>query len=286
MLADAKAARSTIDAGIAVSGRQLEAWAEGTPVIVHRDCARCWSDRSSGSQGGIAVADYAEFTAALDGLLSDEAAWAQRGLNGRAYVDGVYTSPMHYVKTITGAIERMEKPLRDQMRESGLRRAEAFARPGWQERFAEFVENLLTQPARPWRNSRWSRCAPNAEPAVVVRFYSRKCASSMRGRAPAVPEGPGRTAIFCEIRELETGNVVETRTETILPTLLMPGQTQVAALPITVPTQIGSYRIVIWADRLGGNALARQQPRHNCRCWSKAVTPAPRGRARRRFWIR
>jgi hypothetical protein len=61
----------------------------------------------------------------------------------------------------------------------------------------------------------------------------------------------------CEIRETTSAEIVLARVENRLPTLLMPGQAQVAALPIPLPRGIGSYRICLWTERLGSDDRAR-----------------------------
>src|SRR5260370_11144804 len=63
----------------------LEAWAQETPVIVHRGCA-VLAGQVQRSQGGVAVGEYAEFARALDELFDDPASGRARGLRGRAYV--------------------------------------------------------------------------------------------------------------------------------------------------------------------------------------------------------
>ena len=63
--------------------------------------------------------------------------------------------------------------------------------------------------------------------------------------------------ICCEVRGNESEQVVMPRTETRLPALLMPGQVQVAALPISLPMDAGSYRLVLWLERIGTEPPSR-----------------------------
>ena len=77
----------------------LEAWAEGTPIIVHRDCA-VLVGQVERSDGGVAVGDYAEFAVALAELSQDESLRRRRGASGRAYVETHYASPMDYAKPL------------------------------------------------------------------------------------------------------------------------------------------------------------------------------------------
>ena len=124
--------------------------------------------------------------------------------------------------------------------------------------FAEFVEQLLTQPALAYRE------ALTVEPLraschAVVGAGTLLLPVRLRnaGTHVAVPDGPGRTMICCEVRGNESEQVVMPRTETRLPALLMPGQVQVAALPISLPMDAGSYRLVLWLERIGTEPPSR-----------------------------
>jgi glycosyltransferase involved in cell wall biosynthesis len=238
----------------------LEAWAAATPVIVHRHCA-VLAGQIERSQGGVAVADYAAFAGALDDLRQNETVWRGRGTNGRAYVDTHYASATNYVNRLTNAIEQMGKPLGQQMRERGLQRAQQFARERWQQRFAEFVDYVLTQPARSWRDGM------DIEPlraACHTAAGARTLLLPVRlinaGTHAAVPDGPGRAVVCCELREEATQRVVVARAEMRLPALLMPGQAQVAALAIPLPIAIGSYRVFLWLERMGTTKRVTQVP--------------------------
>jgi len=197
----------------------------------------------------MAVADYAGFASALDDLARNESTWKQRGESGRAYVADRYTSAQDYVERLLSAVARMEKPLSVQMRERGLQRAQRFAHPAWQKQFAEFIENLLTQPGRPYR------CDMRIEPLrdlCRVRAGTRTVLIPVRlsnlGTHAAVPDGPGRTVLCCEARREGSQEAVGERTETRLPALLMPGQAQVAAVAVPVPGEVGSYRLCLGTE--------------------------------------
>lgn len=238
----------------------LEAWAASTPVIVHRDCA-VLAAQIERSQGGVAVADYASFAATIDDLRQNETIWRERGTNGRAYVDMHYASAKNYVDRLTHAIDQMGKPLAQQMRERGLARAQHFARDRWQRRFAEFVEHLLIQPARLYRDGldlKPLRAACHAAAGARTLLLPVRLINA--GTHAAVPDGPGRTVVCCELREETTQSVVVARAEMRLPALLMPGQTQVAALPISLPIAIGSYRVFLWVERMDNVKRATPVP--------------------------
>jgi glycosyltransferase involved in cell wall biosynthesis len=63
----------------------MEAWLQGTPALVHADCA-VTREAAEMSGGGLAFRDFGEFAAALDLLLGDAALRAELGKRGQAYV--------------------------------------------------------------------------------------------------------------------------------------------------------------------------------------------------------
>jgi glycosyltransferase involved in cell wall biosynthesis len=63
----------------------MEAWLQGTPALVHADCA-VTADHARRSGGGLAFADFGEFAAALDLLLPNPALRRRLGERGQAYV--------------------------------------------------------------------------------------------------------------------------------------------------------------------------------------------------------
>lgn len=225
----------------------LEAWAEGVPVIVHRNCA-VLSGQIERSQGGAAVADYSQFRHILKRWLDSDDDRRRLGANGRAYVEQHYASPQSYVATILTCVDRLRTPIRERMRERGQQRACEFTREGWQARFAEFVEKLLTQPARP-RTSELLieplraqvRASGTSSLLLPVRLINR-------GSKLAAAEGPGRTLLCCEIRAAMGDATVLPCAELPLPAHVMPGQAQVVILPIEIPTMEGAYSIRLWTE--------------------------------------
>ncbi len=229
----------------------LEAWMHRTPAIVNRDCA-VLAGQLERSGGGGAVGSYEDFAAALDDLTHDEAAWRARGANGRAHVDTHYASRETYVATLASAIEHMHKPIGVQMRERGPERAAEFARARWQQRFAEFVENLLTQPARACREE---LIIEPLRPACSAAAGARTLLVPVRlrnaGTHAAIADGPGRSVICCEIRGDAAGAIVAARTKSALPALLMPGNAQVVAVSVAVPSAAGAFRIRLCMESRG-----------------------------------
>ncbi len=113
----------------------LEAWAQGTPVLVDERCS-VLAGQLRRCQGGAACADYESFAQALDDLWDNPAAWQERGRRGQAYVRQRYSSQADFSTAILTAVEAIGKPLAEQMRRRGLARAALSARPSWQARLA------------------------------------------------------------------------------------------------------------------------------------------------------
>ena len=63
----------------------MEAWLQGTPALVHADCA-VTRQAVEASGGGLAFHDFGEFAAALDMLLADAELRADMGRRGQAFV--------------------------------------------------------------------------------------------------------------------------------------------------------------------------------------------------------
>ncbi len=63
----------------------MEAWLQGTPALVHADCA-VTRQFAEASGGGLAFRDFGEFAAALDMLLADAELRRELGQRGRAFV--------------------------------------------------------------------------------------------------------------------------------------------------------------------------------------------------------
>jgi glycosyltransferase involved in cell wall biosynthesis len=63
----------------------MEAWLQGTPALVHADCA-VTREAAETSGGGLAFRTFGEFAAALDLLLGDAGLRAELGQRGRAFV--------------------------------------------------------------------------------------------------------------------------------------------------------------------------------------------------------
>jgi glycosyltransferase involved in cell wall biosynthesis len=67
----------------------MEAWAAGTPCLVHGGCA-VTRDHATRANGGLYFESYDEFAVCLDLLLARPNLARQLGANGRAYVRQKY----------------------------------------------------------------------------------------------------------------------------------------------------------------------------------------------------
>lgn len=230
----------------------LEAWAAGTPVIAHAECA-VLAGQIERSQGGSVVTDESSFAATLDDVRQNGDAWRKRGENGRAYVAAHYSNPLAYADEVNRCIERMAQPVRQQMHERGLQRARQFSRERWQERFADFIEQVLTQSARPRRHDlrvepmRSSFQAPRDARTLLIPVRLVNA-----GTHAATPDGPGGTFLCVEVREAASEGILVEAAATRVPALLLPGQTQIAAVPVKLPEAAGDFRVRLWLD--GGTA--------------------------------
>ncbi len=232
----------------------LEAWAEATPVIAHRDCAvlRGQIERAA---GGAIVADCDEFSQVLREFLDDLSQRHRLGENGKRYVAARYADAQPFVDRIVGAIDRIAIPIRQQLIDRGLEQARSYSRPSWQDRFADFVDHVLTQPARSA-----DECL-EIEPLrmqILVGANERTALAPMRvtnhGSRSAIGQGIGRTLLCCEVAE---GEAAAPRQEQFVAEMLQPGQSTVLPLPIAVPDLAGEYRIRVWCEREGAAGRIR-----------------------------
>jgi glycosyltransferase involved in cell wall biosynthesis len=70
----------------------MESWAQGTPVLVHGDCA-VTHQHATRSGGGLAFTDYDEFASAMTRLLDHPDDAQRMGGLGRQYVVANYQWP-------------------------------------------------------------------------------------------------------------------------------------------------------------------------------------------------
>lgn len=238
----------------------LEAWARGTPVIVNQDCA-VLAGQVERANGGRVIGDYGDFARALDDLWERPDVWRAQGDSGRAYVQKNYSSEDDYRQRLIDAVDGLNLSLREHMRQRGLARAAARARPRWRERFGHVVERALDDVScsRRWSldvqpQTSFTQAAAGARSVLIpVRVVNQ-------GTMPAFAEGPARTQLAAQVVDNLTGKLVGEPSRTNLPTTMVPGQTTPAAVMVALPTQPGQYQIVLSAESLlAGNERPRQQ---------------------------
>jgi glycosyltransferase involved in cell wall biosynthesis len=117
----------------------MEAWLQGTPVLVHADCA-VTSEHVAASGGGWAFRSYEEFRATLDQALGDPAARHERGRAGNAYVMREYNWDK-VIARLADALARFTRPLSlyEQLSRRGVRRALEFSRERFDERLGDVI---------------------------------------------------------------------------------------------------------------------------------------------------
>jgi hypothetical protein len=80
------------------------------------------------------------------------------------------------------------------------------------------------------------------------------------GTHAAIADGPGRTVLYAEVRNAQTGDVVCARLATELPCLLVPGAGQTAMLLVPVPPRSGAYALHLWAEHPDGDRRLAAEP--------------------------
>ncbi|MBI3412373.1 MAG: glycosyltransferase [Planctomycetes bacterium] len=231
----------------------LEAWAEGTPVIVDRACA-VLRGQVERALGGRAIDGLDDFVAALDDLWDHPQIWRDKGLCGQAYVRRRYGSEDEFAARLQEALDALTTPLRDHMRRRGCKRAEAFTRTAWRQAFGQFVEKLLDAAPRTYREEiELQPCQSRLRASLGARHLLASVRVHNRGSHAAVAEGPGRTCLFCEVIDEISGKQAAPLESACLPALVPPGQMQIAALPVRIPQQPGQYLLRAWAGRSGSD---------------------------------
>jgi glycosyltransferase involved in cell wall biosynthesis len=221
----------------------LEAWAQGTPVLVSRSCAVLAGQVERG-RGGRSIADYPSFAAALDDLFERPGEWCNLGRQGNDYVRERYGDRACFVATLESAIHDLTIPLYERMRRRGLARAAGFGREMWRGQFARVIEGIFEADKRPCREL--VETSPRAvERAVRVGIGSVLVPLRVhnRGTHPLACAGPARTVLRCRVSPAG-GEGLAT-----LPRVLSAGESLSAALSVPVPTEPGRYRIHFWVER-------------------------------------
>lgn len=124
----------------------LEAWNEGTPVIVSAE-SEVLLGQIMRSNGGVAVADYEQFASAVRSLEACPDLWRIRGAAGQRFVEQNYRNREAFAQRIEAVLKNRHRPLREVLVEAGRRRAAEFSLEHWEQRFAAVVEEVMNSPA-------------------------------------------------------------------------------------------------------------------------------------------
>jgi hypothetical protein len=117
----------------------MESWLQGTPVLVHGDCA-VTREHVERSGGGWAFRSYEEFRDALDVVFGDRVVSETRGHAGRAYVMREYSWDAAITRLLA-ALADFTRPvgLYQQLSHRGVRRALEFSRERYEEHLAKVI---------------------------------------------------------------------------------------------------------------------------------------------------
>ena len=117
----------------------MEAWLQGTPALVHGDCA-VTSEHVAASGGGWAFRSYEEFRDALDAAFASDDTRRAKGEQGRQYVTDHYTWDA-VIGRLLEALDRFQQPVStyEQVARRGIRRALDFSRERFDEAFGQVV---------------------------------------------------------------------------------------------------------------------------------------------------
>ncbi len=173
--------------------------------------------------------------------------WAERGRLGRAYVARRYGSEAAFADLLLASIADLKTSLAEQMRLRGLEIAKGSTRSAWRQRFGQLIEQVLDAAARPLHVD---ACVTPVGALSTVKTGTRTVLVSVRidnrGTHALCADGPARNVLFCQIDDTAGPTI------TLLPGLLLPSKTQVAAALAAVPAMPGEYRMRLWVDREEG----------------------------------
>jgi glycosyltransferase involved in cell wall biosynthesis len=232
----------------------LEAWAQGTPVLVSSESEVLTGHLARGA-GGRAVADYESFAAALDDLWDHPVKWQAMGRQGRGYVRARYGSRLTFARSLERAVAGLEEPLAERMRRRGLERAERFSRTAWRETFSRIVEAVLDESPRAFREEvRIEARADTFTAAAGSRALLIPVRVENCGTHALAAEGPARVTIHSGVVG-PSQTTADADAEAALPSLLTPGQVLPVAVPVRVPDRPGCYEVILTANRPNGPEL-------------------------------
>jgi hypothetical protein len=223
----------------------LEAWANGTAVIAHANCA-VLVDLIQASTGGLTVATTGEFAEAVKLLLEQPARGQAMGSQARDFVIQEYGSRGRYMERLLDTVFSLGAPLAEAMKQRGRARAQVFSMANWKANFGKLVEDTLDAPALP-RNEDWE-IKPHRSKFVTavgqeIVFVPVRVRNG--GNYPAVPDGPAAHYLIATTLANRPAESELAPTLTVLPGIMIPGETASAVVRAAVPSLPGSYRVEI-----------------------------------------
>ncbi len=225
----------------------LEAWVQGVPVLVDAGCTVLAGLISRGG-GGRLAGNAAELFTLLDDLWQHPDSWRELGRLGRAYVRREYGSVKDFADGLVQAVRDAGRSLAECMRQRGYKRASQFGRAQWREQLNRIVEQVLDEPARP-KNVQLEIVPHTATRTVNAGLSTALVSVRVKntGTAPALAIGHGRCELHTHVLS-RVGDIVQLPSRPVpLPEMVQPGQTLSTALPVPVPAEAGTYRIVFEA---------------------------------------
>lgn len=224
----------------------LEAWAQGTPVLVNQECA-VLAGQVQRSGGGAALRSWDGFAAALDDLWDHPDRWRALGRRGWEYTRREYGCAATFSARLLAALQTLRVPLSAQMRRRGPEVARANSLPQWRDSFGDLVERLLDEGREvveavavvPYRPA--FHAAPGTTVLVPVRAENH-------GSHAALDAGPGRCLVHAEVLDVN-GRPAAPVSTTPLAGILPPGKHQSLAVAVRAPAAPGEYQLRLHAHR-------------------------------------
>jgi glycosyltransferase involved in cell wall biosynthesis len=221
----------------------LEAWAQGIPIIAHEKCA-VLAGQIQRAGGGKTIDTFESFVATLDDLWINPQRWREMGMRGQTYTRATYGCRATFAHDLANGIHALKTPLLDQLRRRGVERAAELDRTKWRQRFSDRVEELLHAPRRDFR----------AEIEIVPRTTERAASNLAgtilvpvrivnRGTLPLANEGPGRSAIRCQVIGSEAHASDPGAIDTDLPGVVIPDREIAMAVRVGVPRTTGQFQV-------------------------------------------
>ena len=223
----------------------LEAWANGTPVIAHRDC-RVLVDLVQQSGGGVTVADSDSFERALVDLFDRPDYWREQGQRARQFVAAEFGSRARFTEKLLDTVFSLSTPLAEIMKERGRRHALSHSLASWRDAFGRALEETLDAEPAPMREA-W-QVMPH-RPRLLAHSGQETAFIPIRlrneGSHAALPDGPGARVLVALTVDSAVQDSRQWRLQTLLPGVIVPGEQISMVVRVGVPETVGCFRVEI-----------------------------------------